>query len=176
MANTAVPGRYTVQVTVTVWANNRSDAYRQIKNVLSDRKDNVTFVDAEDTNIEPFCANLDLDTHDEYGDERDLAVAGGNLCAACLDLKVGDTVDVLNGIRLPKVEQVVHTGVIERITQSSVGHSLYWISGRGMALTANVLRKLPHRCRFCGAPSRIAVEDQVPPPDYCHPSDHGMEG
>lgn len=31
----------------------------------------------------------------------------------------------------------------------------------------------PHRCQFCGAPSWIEPCDQTPPPDYCHPEDHG---
>lgn len=31
----------------------------------------------------------------------------------------------------------------------------------------------PFKCRFCGAPSWIEPFDQVPPPDYCHESDHG---
>jgi hypothetical protein len=29
-------------------------------------------------------------------------------------------------------------------------------------------------CRFCGAPSHIAPNEQQAPPDYCHPEDHGM--
>ena len=56
--------------------------------------------------------------------------------------KVGDTVDVLNAIRLPKVEQVIHTGTIERITTgTATGRTLYWISGRLTAASADVLRK-----------------------------------
>ena len=31
-------------------------------------------------------------------------------------------------------------------------------------------------CKFCGAPSYIDPYDQVPPPDYCHESDHGEWG
>lgn len=31
----------------------------------------------------------------------------------------------------------------------------------------------PYRCQFCGQPSWYAPEDQTPPPDYCHESDHG---
>lgn len=31
----------------------------------------------------------------------------------------------------------------------------------------------PYRCRFCGAPSWLDPSDQTPPPDYCHPEDHG---
>lgn len=29
-----------------------------------------------------------------------------------------------------------------------------------------------YTCKFCGAASEIAPEDQVAPPDCCHPSDH----
>ena len=31
----------------------------------------------------------------------------------------------------------------------------------------------PYHCRFCGAPSRREPSEQTPPPDYCHPEDHG---
>lgn len=31
----------------------------------------------------------------------------------------------------------------------------------------------PYTCKFCGQPSLIEPRDQVPPPDYCHESDHG---
>lgn len=31
----------------------------------------------------------------------------------------------------------------------------------------------PYTCKFCGAPSYIDESDQIPPPDYCHPEDHG---
>jgi len=31
----------------------------------------------------------------------------------------------------------------------------------------------PFVCRFCGAPSWYDPSDQLPPPDYCHESDHG---
>lgn len=31
----------------------------------------------------------------------------------------------------------------------------------------------PFTCKFCGAPSWFEPIDQVPPPDYCHESDHG---
>lgn len=54
---------------------------------------------------------------------------------------VGDTVDVLNAFRLPAVEEVRHTGVIERITERSDGRpTLYWISGLAVARTTPVLR------------------------------------
>ena len=29
------------------------------------------------------------------------------------------------------------------------------------------------KCKYCGAPSFYPPEDQSPPPDYCHESDHG---
>jgi len=83
---TAKPGRYTVEVTVTVWADSRRHAYRQIQHALSNKRDGVEFVDAEDTQIEPYCANLlASDEHGEFGDERDLAVEGSTLCKACLE-------------------------------------------------------------------------------------------
>jgi len=56
---------------------------------------------------------------------------------------VGDVVQVLNAIRLPKVEQVIHTGRIERITQGASGNPLYWISGIRIARSARVLRHAP---------------------------------
>lgn len=31
----------------------------------------------------------------------------------------------------------------------------------------------PYSCVFCGAPSWVDPSDQSPPPDYCHPEDHG---
>ena len=43
------------------------------------------------------------------------------------------------------------------------GHELIW----GKKETA------PFKCVFCGRPSWYAPEDQTPPPDYCHESDHG---
>ena len=30
-----------------------------------------------------------------------------------------------------------------------------------------------HKCKYCGVPSHVDPSDQVPPPDYCHESDHG---
>lgn len=59
--------------------------------------------------------------------------------------QVGDTVNVLNSIRLPKVEQIVGYGVIERITQSLSGETLYWVSDRRMAVTGRVLRHALYR-------------------------------
>lgn len=29
-------------------------------------------------------------------------------------------------------------------------------------------------CKYCGAPTKYAPEDQSPPADYCHESDHGL--
>ncbi|HMF95118.1 MAG TPA: hypothetical protein VKE96_12520 [Vicinamibacterales bacterium] len=86
--HTAQPGRYTVQVTVQVWADDRQDAYRQIQQALSRKRDGVEFVDAEDTLIEPLCAHLSGAEYDpdhwSYGDWRDLAVTGTRYCADCL--------------------------------------------------------------------------------------------
>jgi hypothetical protein len=81
-----VSGRYTVRVTVTLFADSRRDAYRQIQRALNAdaRRHGIDYIDAEDTLIEPFCANLQLDTHGEFGDHRDLALDGSPLCAACL--------------------------------------------------------------------------------------------
>lgn len=31
----------------------------------------------------------------------------------------------------------------------------------------------PFRCKVCSAPSWVNPSDQTPPPDYCHPEDHG---
>ena len=31
----------------------------------------------------------------------------------------------------------------------------------------------PYTCKYYGAPSFYPPEDQYPPPDYCHESDHG---
>ncbi len=31
----------------------------------------------------------------------------------------------------------------------------------------------PYVCKYCGTGSWIEPCDQEPPPDYCHPSDHG---
>lgn len=31
----------------------------------------------------------------------------------------------------------------------------------------------PFTCKYCGRPSWIDPSEQLPPPDYCHPSDHG---
>lgn len=83
MPTTAVPGRYTVQVTVTVFADDRQDAYRQIERYLGQdyRKHGITYVDAEDTKIEPFCSNVE--SHD-MNDANDLAVEGTRLCAKCV--------------------------------------------------------------------------------------------
>lgn len=36
-----------------------------------------------------------------------------------------------------------------------------------------IFKKPPFKCVFCGAPSWIDPSDQLPPPDYCHESDHG---
>lgn len=33
----------------------------------------------------------------------------------------------------------------------------------------------PFKCKYCGAPSWIDPSDQIPPPDYCHDSDHGSD-
>jgi hypothetical protein len=52
----------------------------------------------------------------------------------------GDSVDVLNAFRLPTVEEVRHTGVIQRVEDRDGLPTLYWISGLAVARTAPVLR------------------------------------
>lgn len=54
---------------------------------------------------------------------------------------VGDDVEVLHAVSLPKREVVIGRGIVERITyQSSDNTPLYWISGLLCARTARVLR------------------------------------
>lgn len=54
---------------------------------------------------------------------------------------VGDTVNVLNALRLPQVEEVRHTGVILRVQdRGPLALPLYWIDGLRIARTARVLR------------------------------------
>jgi hypothetical protein len=53
---------------------------------------------------------------------------------------VGDTVNVLNAFRLPKVEEVRHTGTVERIEDRDGLPTLFWISGLAVARTLPVLR------------------------------------
>lgn len=79
MTTKAVPGRYTMQITATVYANNRREAYRLTERAIDSRE--LSFVDAEDTKIEPYCVHVDAGQ--SYEDERDLAVAGSALCAIC---------------------------------------------------------------------------------------------
>lgn len=35
------------------------------------------------------------------------------------------------------------------------------------------MKEIPYLCKYCGAPSWLDPSEQTPPPDYCHPSDHG---
>ena len=53
---------------------------------------------------------------------------------------VGDRVDVLVACHLPKRETVQGGGVVERVTESSSGEALYWVSGFSCARTSRVLR------------------------------------
>lgn len=56
--------------------------------------------------------------------------------------QIGDTVNILHAIHLPKFEVIQSTGTIERIThQTSDGTPLYWIFRRKTAVDAYVLRK-----------------------------------
>lgn len=52
----------------------------------------------------------------------------------------GDLVDVLRACRLPKVEEVIGTGVIEDISESTSGERLYWITGFKAARTVREIR------------------------------------
>ena len=59
-----------------------------------------------------------------------------------MDFKIGDTVNVLSAFRLPKVEEVIHTGVIQRIDEREPESlTLYWVSGLAVARTRPVLRR-----------------------------------
>lgn len=52
----------------------------------------------------------------------------------------GDLVDVLRACRLPKVEEVIGTGVIEDTSESVGGETLYWITGFKTARTVREIR------------------------------------
>lgn len=52
---------------------------------------------------------------------------------------IGDAVAVLNAWRLPKIEDVIGVGVVERMTVSGA-ETLYWVSGFKCGRTARVLR------------------------------------
>lgn len=54
------------------------------------------------------------------------------------EFKVGDTVTVLRASRLPKIEEPLGVGVVERITYSV--ETLYWVNGFPVARNARVLR------------------------------------
>ena len=64
------PGRYTMQVTLTLFADSPRDAYQQIDRALGAdwRRHRITFVDAEETRVEPFCCHYE--THDRGGGRR----------------------------------------------------------------------------------------------------------
>jgi hypothetical protein len=53
---------------------------------------------------------------------------------------VGDRVEVLRACRLPHVEEVMATGLVERITESADGTVLHWISGLPAGRTVRELR------------------------------------
>jgi hypothetical protein len=53
---------------------------------------------------------------------------------------VGDVVDVLRAARLPAVEEVVGTGIVERITESESGEPLHWVSGFPCARSVREIR------------------------------------
>jgi hypothetical protein len=68
------------------------------------------------------------------------SVMDGSASAPAVRFCVGDTVDVLNPFRLPAVEEVRHTGMVERITERDGLPTLYWVSGLAAARTTPVLR------------------------------------
>jgi len=69
------------------------------------------------------------------------SVMTGSASVAPARFCVGDTVDVLNAFRLPHIEDVRHTGVIERIEERADGRpTLFWISGLAVARTLPLLR------------------------------------
>lgn len=68
------------------------------------------------------------------------SVMAGSASAVPVRFCVGDIVDVLNAFRLPTIEEVRRTATVERITESSSGELLYWLSGGGVAQTARTLR------------------------------------
>lgn len=57
---------------------------------------------------------------------------------------VGDVVNVLSAFRLPKVEEVIHTGRIDNVTTPPSG-TVYWIEGLAVGRGSNVLRKADAR-------------------------------
>lgn len=77
------PGRYTVDITATLYADNQWDAYRQVERALD--RSQIALVEVEDTRVEPYCVHVDIGLW--YGNgrnnERDLAAEGSALCAAC---------------------------------------------------------------------------------------------
>src|SRR5215831_16314915 len=75
---------------------------------------------------------------------RSLEPESGGRIPARFD--VGDRVDVLNPIRLPKVEQVIHIGFVHKITTAPTsGEPIYWITGRLTGTSARVLRLVQRR-------------------------------
>jgi hypothetical protein len=69
------------------------------------------------------------------------SVMSGSVSAPPVRFAVGDTVEVLNSVRLPKVEQVIHVGAVKRITcEDREWGPLYWIEGRHVACGARQLR------------------------------------
>ena len=54
-------------------------------------------------------------------------------------LEIGTPVNVLSAAWLPQ-ERVIASGIVERVSTSTNGEPLYWISGRAIACSARVLR------------------------------------
>ena len=49
-----------------------------------------------------------------------------------------------------------------------------WV--KGMMEDLRSFRTEPaYRCKYCGAQSEVHPQDQRPPPDYCHESDHRID-
>lgn len=68
------------------------------------------------------------------------SVMTGSASAPAIRFCVGDTVDVLNPFRLPKIQEVRHTGVVNQVEERDGLPTLYWISGLAVARTTQVLR------------------------------------
>ena len=67
------------------------------------------------------------------------SVVAGSVSQAPVRFCVGDAVDVLRAARLPKVEEVIGTGRVLRVSASD-GDALYWIDGFWCARSARELR------------------------------------
>lgn len=81
----------------------------------------------------------------------------GTALAAHSRFLVGDRVNVLRASRLPKVEEVVGAGDVERIT-GEFPTNLYWVRGFACARLARELRLVQRRESFDEMSARLAAE------------------